>query len=649
MAEVMEHNSNSFELFGLDFVIDQDLRCWLIEANMSPACAERKTQQWLSDMTADMADGMINIIEDKIVKQLAAHKTEYNGPLKEKIENSGKTAVDIKNWELMSQDLAAEEACRSRPHGLRAQRQSFVKPKTLSFFQTQPKFKSPFQKLQFEELEIQGRKANLKFEMALDTQFAIAQSIVFIQRVWRGWRVRKMVAQQQTFDLMLVQRKHNWNAFTKIFFGACSRCQERDTTSSLANYAFVLIQQVYWEKRILAIADGVNKIEIIQTRFREFLQSKLHREQNELSENGAPILATSRMLHEGTGNPLLADPDEPGRVSHMIQPSPMSMLQPSTTMPQSSIGMASSSTKEFSSQPNLARDRGKKRTAKKAVKTTKFRHSKVMTGRSSLLVDPFLLLNYASLGVQMEIPAAGRHFHMIGGMIVKRANPENPLYQEVLDRREHEMQVAIEQYKSTSLGTIDKYPSPSRRNLKNYHKSIYDIYNDAKPTSGFKQKKDKFKPIKEPPSYMPALRPEKQFSLSKQSKGVFGEKSSLLKPFKQKQSAYSISNYVHMLNQPVHRSSQASMYHSEAHPEKPSLEQHKQPRLDRSPYTLYSSSSKNQNSKSKNDKFAEYKESPQLLQNQRSKKHIWTRQLIQQRGGAQSIISKISTGVLHNR
>lgn len=41
MTEVFENRPNCFELYGFDFVIDQNLKCWLIEANMSPACANR--------------------------------------------------------------------------------------------------------------------------------------------------------------------------------------------------------------------------------------------------------------------------------------------------------------------------------------------------------------------------------------------------------------------------------------------------------------------------------------------------------------------------------------------------------------------------------------------------------------------------------
>jgi len=60
MAESIENRHNSFELFGFDFVVDKDLKLWLIEANMSPACGERT--QWLTEMLDDMGDGVTNFI-----------------------------------------------------------------------------------------------------------------------------------------------------------------------------------------------------------------------------------------------------------------------------------------------------------------------------------------------------------------------------------------------------------------------------------------------------------------------------------------------------------------------------------------------------------------------------------------------------------
>ena len=69
MADVIDNRPNSFELFGFDFVVDKDLKLWLIEVNMSPACSER--QPWLSEMLNDMAEGVTSMIQAKV----QAHRT----------------------------------------------------------------------------------------------------------------------------------------------------------------------------------------------------------------------------------------------------------------------------------------------------------------------------------------------------------------------------------------------------------------------------------------------------------------------------------------------------------------------------------------------------------------------------------------------
>ncbi|CAD8123274.1 unnamed protein product [Paramecium sonneborni] len=49
-----------FELYGFDIMLDQYCKPWLLEVNLSPACAERA--DWLHEMLDSMAESMFNII-----------------------------------------------------------------------------------------------------------------------------------------------------------------------------------------------------------------------------------------------------------------------------------------------------------------------------------------------------------------------------------------------------------------------------------------------------------------------------------------------------------------------------------------------------------------------------------------------------------
>ena len=65
-----------FELFGLDFMIDNEFNCWLIEVNTNPCIEE--SSELLKTLIPRMIDDMFKLTIDKVFVTLP--------PLKNKIE-----------------------------------------------------------------------------------------------------------------------------------------------------------------------------------------------------------------------------------------------------------------------------------------------------------------------------------------------------------------------------------------------------------------------------------------------------------------------------------------------------------------------------------------------------------------------------------
>ena len=56
----IESKKGQFEVYGFDIILEDDLKPWLLEVNLSPACSERT--EWLTRMLNGMAEQLFQIV-----------------------------------------------------------------------------------------------------------------------------------------------------------------------------------------------------------------------------------------------------------------------------------------------------------------------------------------------------------------------------------------------------------------------------------------------------------------------------------------------------------------------------------------------------------------------------------------------------------
>ena len=189
VKENIESRPECFELYGFDIIIDEYFSPWLLEVNLSPACAERT--DWLSEMLTEMGKGLLSIIfENKTKSPLYSHDMALLGNL---MGHTNEWIFLYKSQEFPQGDL---------------------------------------ENIIYTQLEVYGEKVNFKKEKIFDKKFLMASSVNTIQKHVRGFLVRKkIIRDRENYESLAIQkvfrRKLAWDKLDKqIRLVACIRIQK---------------------------------------------------------------------------------------------------------------------------------------------------------------------------------------------------------------------------------------------------------------------------------------------------------------------------------------------------------------------------------------------------------------------------------------
>jgi len=84
-------------------MLDKKLNPWLLEVNLSPACAERT--DWLISMLDRMADGLFDLLERRIYKVT----DDFKGELRAYLRRKRKAPLETNDWKLIYDQTSQQE------------------------------------------------------------------------------------------------------------------------------------------------------------------------------------------------------------------------------------------------------------------------------------------------------------------------------------------------------------------------------------------------------------------------------------------------------------------------------------------------------------------------------------------------------------
>ncbi|TNV74755.1 hypothetical protein FGO68_gene14506 [Halteria grandinella] len=267
VQDSMDHRPNTFEIYGFDLILDSDLRPWVIEVNLSPACNERT--DWLTKMVDDMCIDLLSNLEQKIAIQA---ETDPDPEFKDRPKRVNQLPHPH-SLTLNKDNFYVENNIQYKWIRLE---ESLFEYKQVKVCEQAFQNAQSFQNQQISQpLLIAGVKINNRYEKNLDKDYKKQKASIIIQRWYRGYKDRtRFKSMLQNKSSMVIQRylrkKLALNEVKQIISNLASVCIQRYLRKQLAltTVKWLIAEKISIAKKFVAIK--------IQSYFRRKLSQKIY-------------------------------------------------------------------------------------------------------------------------------------------------------------------------------------------------------------------------------------------------------------------------------------------------------------------------------------------------------------------------------------